>query len=362
MSTYRRMVSTAVIVAAGLTLAATARAQAPSTARQQSTSAQREQISITVYNQNFGLVREVRTVDLTRGIGFLEFGDVASQIEPATVHLRALDQPGIRVLEQNYQFDLLSPQKLLEKYVGRKVRVFRWNEVTGRDEEREAEVLSVNDGTILRIGEEISFNYPGRISFPEIPKNLIARPTLVWSLQSDASRARLEVSYLTKQIDWKSDYVLVVNDDDTQGDLTGWITLTNRSGTSYENARLKLVAGDVQRVASEDDDAKMADNMRRLEAAAAKQFTEEGFFEYHLYTLERPATLLENEQKQVTLLDAAGIGLEKHLVYYGAANYYRAQFPGDLQSESQRLSRYSEHREESPRSGAAQGYAASLQG
>src|SRR5262249_6311340 len=141
--------------------------------RLQSTAAQRDQVSITVYNQNFGLVREIRTVDLARGVGMLEFGDVAAQIEPATVHLRAVDQPALRVLEQHYQFDLLSPQKLLEKYVGRRVKVYRWNEATGRDEEREAEVLSVNEGTILKIGDEISFNYPGRISFPEIPSNLI---------------------------------------------------------------------------------------------------------------------------------------------------------------------------------------------
>jgi hypothetical protein len=286
----------------------------------QSSADDRQSVAITVYNQNFGLVREVRDVTLTRGEVELEFGDVAASIQPETVHIRSARGDGIRVLEQNYQYDLLNPQKLLEKYVGRTVTVYRYNESTGREQSFEAEVLSVNQGTILRIGDEITFNFPGRFSFPEIPENLIARPTLVWLLDSRDGRQELEVSYLTGGLNWKADYVLVVNADDSAGDLTGWVTLANQSGATYENAELKLVAGDVQRVAE-----RAGRPQPQLEAmrVAEAGFQEESFFEYHLYTLARPTNLRNNEQKQVTLLEAANVGVQKRLLFYGQPYYYR---------------------------------------
>lgn len=288
---------------------------------------QREAVTITVYNQNFGLVREVRGVDLARGTVALEFGDVASKIQTETVHIRTSGGDGgrFRVLEQNYQYDLLSPQKLLEKYVGRTVTVYRWNEKEGREEAVQAEVLAVNGGTILRIGDEITFGYPGRIAFPEVPEDLIAEPTLVWLLESGADRQRLEVSYLTDALNWKADYVVVATDDEARGDLTGWVTLTNQSGATWENAQLKLVAGDVQRVGGREEMMEYA--MKAAQARAADEaFAEEAFFEYHLYTLNRPTTLRNNEQKQVTLLEADRFGLRKRLIYYGAAHYYRGSY------------------------------------
>ena len=205
--------------------------------------------------------------------------------------------------------------------------MYRTNPQTGIDEPVTAEVLSVNGGPILRIGDEITFNYPGRFSFPEIPDNLIAKPTLVWRLDSQRPRHDLEVSYLTNNMNWKADYVFVVDEKDQLGDLTGWVTLTNQSGTTYENAQLKLVAGEVQRLES-DVAGRMRDEAKRMLAAevAAPQFSEESFFEYHLYTLDRPTTLLENEQKQVTLLESTGIGVEKKLIFFGAEYYYRSQY------------------------------------
>lgn len=286
----------------------------------------RQSVTITVYNQNFGLVREVRDVTLTRGQTQLEFADVAAHIQPETVHIKALGREGsLRVLEQNYQYDLLNPQKLLEKYVGRMVKVYRYNERTGRDEEFEAEVLSVNQGPILRIGNEITFNFPGRFSFPEIPDNLIAKPTLLWLLDSRETRQRLEVSYLTNELNWKADYVFVINEDDTRGDLTGWVTLTNQSGATYQNAQLKLVAGDVQRVTPR---ARREMQMDAVRAGIAQEaaFVEESFFEYHLYTLQRPTTLAQNEQKQVTLLESPGVGVQKRLIFYGQPYYYRGSY------------------------------------
>jgi hypothetical protein len=291
-----------------------------------STAQQRDRVSITVYNQNFGLVREVRTLDLDGGRLSLEYGDVASSIQPETVHIRPLDGGDVEVLEQNYQYDLLSPQKLLEKYVGRTVTVYRTNPVTGIDESVDAEVLSVSGGPILRIGDEITFNYPGRFGFPEVPENLIAEPTLLWLLDAPEGRRQVEVSYLTNDLNWKSDYVMVLNEDDDRADLTGWVTLTNQSGASYDGAQLQLVAGDVQRVSggrTEVRAAMMADAVREMESPG---FSEEAFFEYHLYTLGRPANVLNNEQKQVTLLEANDFAVEKRLVFHGATPYYRGSY------------------------------------
>lgn len=292
--------------------------------RVRSTGADRERVSITVYNQDFGLVREVRRIATGQGALELEFGDVASSIQTETVHIRALGASPFRILEQNYQYDLLSPQKLLEKYVGRTVTVYRQDPETGAETPIEAEVLSVNNGTILRIGDEITFNVPGRIAFPEVPDNLIAEPTLVWLAESGAREQRLEVSYLTGGLNWKADYVMVLNEDDDGAGLTGWVTLTNNSGASFEDAELKLVAGDVQRV----DQRRFRELAARAaaDAVAEKQFTEQAFFEYHMYTLGRPATVRNNEQKQVTLLEAPSFGVQKKLIFYGAAQYYRGSY------------------------------------
>jgi hypothetical protein len=298
--------------------------------RVRSNRADRESVTITVYNQNFGLVREVRSLPVGVGAIELEYGDVASAIQTETVHVRPLGTR-FQVLEQNYQYDLLSPQKLLEKYVGRTVKVYRYNPETEKEEAIEAEVLSVNNGTILKIGDEITFNYPGRIAFPEVPDNLIAEPTLVWLANSRSQDQRLEVSYLTNQLNWRSDYVMVINEDDSAADLLGWVTLTNNSGASYENARLKLVAGDVQRVGGRDEMIKMASRAAQMQVAEDAAFSEEGFFEYHLYTLERPTTVRDSEQKQVTLLEASNFGVDKRLIFYGAEYYYRSTY-GEVMS------------------------------
>ena len=288
-----------------------------------STNAQRQEVGITVYNQNFGLVREVREIDVPAGRTELEFRDVSQSIEPQTVAIKSLGGR-LNVLEQNYRYDLLSPQKLLEKYVGKKVKVYRWNEHTGRDDVYDADLLSVQNGTVMRINGEIVYDFPGRIAFPSIPQNLIAQPTLVWLVDS-SGKQKVEVTYLTQNLGWSADYVLVVNDADNAGDLQGWVTLTNNTGTSYENATLKLVAGDVQRV---NNYQYRAMDMPAASAAGAGGggFREESFFEYHLYSLQRPTNLLNAEQKQVTLLEAHDIHIQKKLIFFGAAYYYRGNY------------------------------------
>lgn len=319
------------------TVSLTAALAAPSAALAQQTSseADRKAVSITVYNQNFGVVREVRELkQLGTGQVSLEFRDVAANIQPETVAIKSLSAPGsISVLEQNYRYDLLTPQTLLEKFVGKKIRTYRYHEATGKEEAADAELLSVNDQQpILRLNGEVTFGYPARFAFPQVPDNLIAKPTLLWLVSSQKSQQTLEVSYLTQNLSWSADYVLVVNEQDTQAALQGWVTLVNQSGASYRNAELKLVAGDVNRVQPERAHSKM---MLEAPAAAAPAggagFSEQGLFEYHMYTLGRPTTVLHNEQKQVSLLEADGIKIDKKLIFYGQQYWYRGQY-GQIQS------------------------------
>ncbi|HEX7453571.1 MAG TPA: DUF4139 domain-containing protein [Polyangiaceae bacterium] len=302
-------------------------APAPATtAKSVSTEQDRKQVSITVYNQNFGLVREVRELSqLGAGKVELEFRDVAANIQPETVHIKSLGAAGgLSVLEQNYRYDLLTPHTLLEKYVGKRVRAYRYHEQTGKEDVVDADLLSNADSPVLKINGEITFGYPGRLAFPEVPDNLIAKPTLVWLVDSAAPRQTVEVTYLTQNLNWSADYILVVDDADKKGDLTGWVTLVNNSGTSYKNAQLKLVAGDVNRVQAPMEDMQMRGSLAK--SARAEQFQEQGLFEYHLYELQRPTDVLQNEQKQVNLLSAAGIGVNKKLIFFGQEYWFRGNY------------------------------------
>jgi hypothetical protein len=286
----------------------------------------RKQVSITVYNQNFGLVREVRALGtLPTGQVSLEFQDVAATIQPETVHIRSLSGgDALRVLEQNYRYDLLTPQTLLEKYVGKPVRVYRYHQPSGKEDVVDAKLLSVANGPVLSINNEITFDYGGRFGFSSVPENLIARPTLMWLLDSRAAKQNVEVSYMAQNMNWHADYVVVVDEKEQRADLTGWVTLANQSGASYHNAELKLVAGDVNRVQPEV--ANQAYDMAAPMAPGAAPMREEGLFEYHLYTLARPTSVLNNEQKQVTLLEAKGVGVSKKLIFKAEQYWFRSQY------------------------------------
>jgi len=288
-------------------------------------------VAVTIYNVNLGLVKDQREIKLKEGTGELRFMDVASQIIPTSVHIKSLIDPdSMQVLEQNYEYDLLNPQKLLDKYVGKDVKLYYRNPYSEREEIVTATLLSNNGGPIFRIGDEITFGHPGRIIFPEVPENLISKPTLVWLIENNLSSVqKVEASYLTNGINWRSDYVVTLNDKDDMADLSGWVTIDNRSGATYKDARLKLVAGDVNRVK---DEHEYKDKMLRAAEAAAKpaaQFKEEEFFEYHIYTLERPATIKENQTKQISLVRAGNIPVKKELLYYGARYYYYNHY-GDM--------------------------------
>src|SRR5438270_4925236 len=224
------------------------------TSDQTTTSRDRQAVNITVYNSNLGLVRETRRLTLPIGNVALRFADVTAQIRPETVHLASLTAPSsLRILEQNYQYDLLNPAKLLDKFVGRDLTLVlrRYQNNTETFEPVQATLLSNNGGQVWRINGQIVIN-PTNITemrFPDLPKNLVATPTLVWDLENRESGSQtIEASYLTAGMNWRADYVLLVNTDDTKGDLQGWVTLTNSSGATLEDARLQLVAGDVNRV------------------------------------------------------------------------------------------------------------------
>lgn len=291
-------------------------------------------IAITIYNVNLGLVKDQRELNIQSGSSELRFMDVASKIIPTSVSIKSISAPeSLQVLEQNYEYDLLNPQKLLDKYVGKEVKLYYKNPYTEREEIVTATLLSNNGGPIYKIGDEITFGHPGRVIFPGVPENLISKPTLVWLLENTLpSTQKIEVSYLTDDINWRSDYVLTINAKDDMADLSGWVTVDNRSGAVYRNAKLKLVAGDVHRVR---DEYEYKEKMMRIAEAAAKaepQFREEAFFEYHIYTLKRPSTIKENQTKQISLLTAGDIPVRKELVFHGARHYYYSQY-GEIVSK-----------------------------
>jgi hypothetical protein len=318
------------LAVAGLLTGCQLEPKAPSpgpTITRQSDKADRKSVAVTVYNQNFGVVRDTRRLKLASGRVELSFKDVSANIQPETVRLHGATQGArFEVLEQNYRYDLLTPAKLLEKYVGRTINVYRYNEKTGTEEKKTAEVLSVEGGVTLRIDGEVTTSFQGRYGFADVPSTLLDKPTLVWLLESDRKEQEVEVTYLTKNLNWQADYVLKLDDTDTRADLNGWVTLDNRSGTSYENAALRLVAGDVNRVQPPAPEPVVYDLAVREEAAQDKpQFREEGLFEYHLYSLERPTTLLDKETKQVSLMSAENVGVTKKLVFASDQYFYRGR-------------------------------------
>jgi hypothetical protein len=291
------------------------------------------ELSVTVYNSDIALVRDVRQLQLASGVGQLHFMDIAATVNPATVHFRSLTEPSrVHVLEQNYEYDLLEPDKLLRKYVGREVTLMRTRQDGGttRQEEVKAVLLSYNAAPVWKIGNEIVTGIGAdHIRFPELPDSLYSRPTLIWTVQNDGvARHRVEASYLAGKLAWSADYVMTVARDDKSAGLNGWVTLTNGSGTAFRNARLQLVAGDLNRVRQEL--RKMAQDAGFVSRpAAAEAMTQEAFSDYHLYTLGRKTTINNNQTKQVSLLENAGVPVAKRYVVEGQHYYYRnQQHPG----------------------------------
>ncbi len=281
-------------------------------------------VSVTVYTAGRALVRDARPVTLPAGEVDLEFADIAAAVMPETVSIQG---DAVTVLEQNYEYDLLSPQTLLAKFVGRDLRLVLvepggpdgamvQRTVTGR-------LLSIENGTVWRIGDDIVSNPPYReLVFPSVPATLRERPTLVWRLDSGrAGQRRLEATYLTARMGWQADYVLTLDAPGTEGRLLGWVTLSNESGTTYPDARIQLVAGNVHLAPAP---SPLRTGAMRVEKAAAVA-QEEAFAEYHLYTLPRPTTLRDKQKKQVTLLEADRVHAVRHYVVSAGGSWYQAR-------------------------------------
>jgi hypothetical protein len=279
-------------------------------------------LAVTIYNNDLALIRDQRKVDLKSGENELAFIDVSAGIRPETALLTA-QGGGLLVTEQNFDFDLLTPQKLLEKSVGSMIRVIRTNPTTGADTSEDAKVLSVAEGmVVLQIGDRIETAVPGRLVFSAVPPNLRARPTLVTkALSEKAGPTTVALSYLSRGLSWQADYVASLSADEKTIDLNGLVTLTNQSGVTYKDAKLQLVAGQVNQVQEymrRDMNAQAA----TMAMAPAPKMVEEQAFEYHLYRLDTPVTIQENQTKQVALMAAASVPVTKQYLIADAANVW----------------------------------------
>ncbi len=297
------------------------------------TLADQSAVAVTIYNENLALVRDARRIALGQGRNRLAFVDVSGQLRAETALLAAIGGgAAFELLEQNLEFDLLTPQKLLEKSVGKEVTVVKLHPMTAEETRLRAKVLSTAQGVVLEINGEIHTSAPGRIVFDSVPPNLRARPTLTIDLVSrDAGTVPAELTYLSGGLSWRADYVALLADKEDKFDLNGWVTLVNRSGTEYRNAKLQLVAGDPNIVrATLERSARDA-----VPAAPTSKMRAEAVFDYHLYELERPTTIADNQQKQVALLAAPNVAVAKQYRFVGQGHYYRSRFvaPGTVKAE-----------------------------
>ncbi len=290
-----------------------------------STANDREASAITVYNDDLALVKERRRLQLPTGLVRLSLRDVSAQMRPETALLKAVSGRPLTLLEQNFDFDLLTPAKLLEKYVGREVTVLRSHPTSGEERAEKATVLAANSGTVLRFADRIETGVPGRIVFDSVPANLRDRPTLSVLFEGGGGQQSLELSYLTAGLSWRADYVANLSADGSRMDLSGWVTLTNRSGAAYSDATLQLVAGTVNRVRPVP--AAKAFELRAPAAAPRRaEVAQEALLDYHLYSFERPSSIDDNQTKQLALLSAADIPVRRQYLLAGGDYYYRERY------------------------------------
>ncbi len=282
-------------------------------------------LAVTIYNNNLAMVRDYRRVKLNLGENKLGFIDVSGRMRPETAILTSAENVSFNLLEQNFNFDLLTPKKLLEKSVGGEVTIIRVNPRTKEEERLRAKVLSTNGGAVYEIDGKIYTGHVGRVVFDGVPENLRARPTLVVTLNAKATvNAPIELTYLTRGLGWRADYVALLNDAEDKLDLNGWVTLNNKSGTTYRNARLQLVAGDEAQVSRPVSVSRLRRDAKKAEEAPAMR--RQALFDYHVYTLQRPTTIANNQQKQVALLKAGGVDVVKEYRLPGSSGYYRYRY------------------------------------
>ncbi|MFN3561433.1 MAG: DUF4139 domain-containing protein [Chloroherpetonaceae bacterium] len=277
--------------------------------------AQERTIAVTVYNDNLGVVKETRPINLQRGVSEIKISDVAAQIDPTSVYIKLNGT----VVEQNYQYDLVSVYKILEKYLDKSVQL-----INEKGELLEGTLLSARDGQLVLRNRNGGLTMIGgldkyRVNVADLPEGLITKPTLVWTVDSRAGgRQNAEISYHTAGMKWHAEYVAVLNKDDSKLNLKAWVSIENQSGATYPNATLKLIAGDVNRVQEQMPVYPMGrGKMMMQEATGAPQFEEQSLFEYHAYALQRPTTLANNETKQISLFEAENVSVVKKFQHKG---------------------------------------------
>jgi len=325
-------------LAIGLSLATTALAQPSITIY---SSAQPGTLSQQIFKSGgegynvpgYALIRQEREFTLNRGRNTLRLSDVAGQIDPTTVSFESLTDPaGTRVIEQSFEFDLVSTAKLLNKYLDQDIAVVQ---SLGQSPETVSGTLVGTQGGLVLKGSDGAVrvvNGYSQIKLPALPGGLISKPTLVWDISADkAGSHKARYAYQTGGITWWADYNLIYNDghdaNSCKLDVGSWVTIVNQSGTGYDNARLKLIAGDVQRAQPKPAAVGYAQSEMKLAKLKEEGFAEKSFFEYHLYTLGRPATLANNAIKQIELFPTAhDVACEKSLVYYGQAGQYLSYY------------------------------------
>ena len=280
--------------------------------------AENQKLSLTIYNNDLAFVQDKRTIDFVAGISRIELKDVSAQIHPETV---AFTSPGISIVEQNFDFDLLTPEKLMQKAVGQQVQIVRINPGNGTQVTETATVLSANNGVVLRIGDHIEVlnadAIPTRVIFNKMPENLRATPTLSVMVDSSNTGARSAVlSYLTGGLSWQADYVALFDEKISKLDLQGWITLSNHSGTTYTDAETQLIAGKINSTRSALYVGESSNQPWRVGAGSdTNPKNVSPFADYYLYTLPSKTTIANQQTKQIGFLEANGVSAEKSYRY-----------------------------------------------
>lgn len=278
----------------------------------------RKEINLTIYNSNLGVVKDLREINIDKGTTEIKLSDVAKLIDPTSVHIK-LDG---NILEQNYQYDLVSTDKILQKYIDRDINLIDedGNLISGK-------LLSVYGGQYViqnpNGGLTLIPNIDKyKIKVESLPEGLITKPTLVWLVQSNNSGKKdVEVTYQTGGLSWSAEYVVLLNENDTKLDLNSWVSINNRSGASYKDANLKLIAGDLNLVRSRDyPNMVKAQYDAGVMMEAAPQFEEKSFFEYHIYDLQRKTNVLDNETKQIALFESENVSINKKYLYQSGSN------------------------------------------
>ena len=315
-----------------------------SSAQIKQSASERTSVDLTIYNQNIALVREERTIELLKGMNRIVIPDIPATIDGTSLHFSSLtDPPAVKVIEQNYQYDLVHQAKLMEKYIGKEVEFIRTDNESKKDYTVKGKLLAtgwqpqpnynpyggnapyfMTGQMIAEINGKIEISPSGRLILPSLPEGLILKPQLEWLVtNSKQGEHNTEISYLAGQLTWSCNYVALLDANDTQIDLTGWVTITNNSGTTFKNAGLKLVAGDVNLVKEEQTGYAMRKSDMMEASVAAPQFQQKELFEYKLYSLQRKTDISNNEPKQIELTSAKKISAKKIFMYDGLSSQWR---------------------------------------